>query len=195
MLLPAGDTAAGLLPTMLLEEHLLPVAELEVLITLLTADNLRRDDLLLAGPAGMAETWILIALLHIVNLGSDGKVKLRLTLYAGKLTMLELPAVLVTVGAADGLGKALLGENLLLAASEDKALPAVAAGNLLIVVQALRLLLGTLTSLLHGLGLLMLGDGLIVGCLLLLSGLLGDHARINGGDSLGKVRQSDPVGL
>ena len=167
MLLATGDTTAGLLPAVLLEEHLLPVPELEVLVALLAADDLRRDDLLLRSTARVAEGRILVALLHIVNLGSDGKVKLRRALYAGKLTVLELPAVLVTVGTANRLRKPLLGEDLLLTCREDKALPAVPAGNLLVAVQTAGLLLGAISRLLHRLLLLVRSDCLVVVSLLL----------------------------
>ena len=57
------------------------------------------------------------------------------------------------------------------------------------------LLLGTPSSLLHCLSLLMLGCGLVMPRLLLLSSLLNHHALINGSDALGKVGKSDLVGL
>ena len=180
---------------MLLEEHLLSVAELEVLVTLLTPDNLRRNDLLLAGATRVAERRILITLLHIVNLGSDREVKLRYALHAGKLPVLKLPAVLVTVATADRLGKALLSKDLLLARREDKALPAVPAGNLLVIVQTARLLLRAPSGLLHGLSLLVLSHRLIMVRLLLSRSLLSDHALVNGCDTLGKVCKSDLVQL
>jgi hypothetical protein len=179
----------------LLEEHLLSVAELEVLVTLLAADDLRRNDLLLGSATGVTECGVLIALLHIVNLGSDGKVKLRGALHAGKLPVLELTAILVTVTTANRLRKALLSKDLLLARREDKALSTVSAGNLLVIVKTVRLLLRAPSSLLHCLGLLMLGHRLLMVSLLLSGGLLSDHALVNGRDSLRKVRKSDPVYL
>ena len=180
---------------MLLEEHLLSVAELEVLVTLLTADDLRRNDLLLGSATGVTECGVLVALLHIVNLGSDREVKLCYALYAGKLPVLELSAVLVTVATANRLGKALLSKDLLLARREDKALSAVPAGNLLVIVQTARLLLRAPSGLLHGLSLLVLSHRLIMVRLLLSRSLLSDHALVNGRDTLGKVRKSDLVQL
>ena len=46
-----------------------------------------------------------------------------------------------------------------------------------------------------GLGLLVLGHSLVMVRLLLLGYLLSHHALVNGGDALGKVGKSDPVGL
>jgi hypothetical protein len=193
MLLAARNTATRLLPAMLLEEHLLPMAELEVLVTLLTADNLRRDDLLLASTARVTERWVLIALLHIVNLGSNREVKVGRALPAVELPVLELTAVLVTVGTADRLRKTLLSKDLLLAASKDKALPTVTAGDLLIIIKAARLLLRTPCGLLHSLLLLMLGYRLLVLSLLLGRGLKADHGGVVELNGLGERSQQSPV--
>jgi len=121
---------------------LLIISELELLVALLAIDRLGWQDLLLGSAARMAEDWIIITLLQVMNLRTNWKVKLSRALSAVQLTMLELAAILVAIRATNGLGKALLYKDLLLARGEDESLPAVPAGNLLVAIQTAGLLLG-----------------------------------------------------
>jgi len=121
---------------------LLIISELELLVALLAIDRLGWQDLLLGSAARMAEDWIIITLLQVMNLRTNWKVKLSRALSAVQLTMLELAAILVAIRTANRLRKALLRKDLLLTRREDERLPAVPAGNLLVAIQTAGLLLG-----------------------------------------------------
>jgi hypothetical protein len=98
---------------MLLEEHLLPMAELELLVALLARNHLRRHNLPLRHAASAAQDRIIKPLLHIMDLSTDREIKLGSTLHALKSPVLELLAVLPALIAPSGLSPLLLSKLLL----------------------------------------------------------------------------------